>query len=100
LSDSEWVIFIAALLKDKSPEAKSLAKRMMADTRHGRMIRMIRLLRDKPMRGKELQKTLRIGRRTVFRYLNHLEEMGVDLTIDEKHRYRVTKTPQVLSRVL
>jgi biotin operon repressor len=55
---------------------------------YGRQIRMIQLM-QKGASIEKMGKQLRCSRRTLFRYLNHLEMAGIDITL-EGHEYKVS----------
>ncbi len=57
---------------------------------YGRQLKMIALM-EKGATIAELGRKLRCSRRTVFRYLNHLEDAGVSITL-EGSKYRVDKS--------
>ena len=59
-------------------------------TIYGRQLKMLTLM-QKGAGIEAMQRRLRCSRRTIFRYLNHLEEAGVDITL-EKQRYHVAGT--------
>jgi biotin operon repressor len=99
LSDNDWIIAISALLRDSSAESNTLAKRLLAQTKHGRHMRMLRLLvRQKPTM-QDLVKALKVSRRTVFRDLNNLEDYGVQLRIGDKFRYEIAQIPANLKKL-
>ncbi len=100
LSAREWLTIIAALLHDRSSASTVLGKRLLVRTKHGRHIRLLRLLLSKPKRVQEIKTTLRISRRTVFRDLNDLEAHGVRLSCGEDFRYHVERIPPILKRLL
>ena len=85
----------------KDARLHKAAQRMMGElegdrTIYGRQLRMLELMR----RGVDidtLRRKLRCSRRTIFRYLNHLEAAGVDIQL-EGQQYRVSgKLLQALS---
>ena len=100
VSDRDWITIIGALLKDKSAESKQLANKLMDRTRHGRQIAFLRIIRDRKPRLVDLKRHLKVSRRTLFRYLNHLEADGVQFSIDGEFRYQVEKIPPHYQRVL
>ena len=57
---------------------------------YGRQLSMIRLM-EKGATIEALGKKLRCSRRTVFRYLNHLEDAGVSIKL-ENGKYGVDKS--------
>ena len=57
---------------------------------YGRQLKMIALM-EKGTSIDELGRKLRCSRRTVFRYLNHLEDAGVSVAL-ENGRYGVAKS--------
>ncbi len=57
---------------------------------YGRQIKMIGLM-EKGVSLAELGRKLRCSRRTVFRYLNHLEDAGIPISLDN-NKYHVEKS--------
>ncbi len=56
---------------------------------YGRQIRMIQLM-QKGATIEQMGKQLRCSRRTLFRYLNHLESAGIEITLDGR-KYSVAR---------
>ncbi|MBN1511323.1 MAG: helix-turn-helix domain-containing protein [Phycisphaerae bacterium] len=56
---------------------------------YGRQLRMIQLM-QKGATIDQMGRQLRCSRRTLFRYLNHLESAGIDITLDGSE-YTVSK---------
>jgi response regulator of citrate/malate metabolism len=56
---------------------------------YGRQIKMIQLM-QKGATIEQMGKQLRCSRRTLFRYLNHLESAGIDITLDGR-KYSVAR---------
>ena len=56
---------------------------------YGRQLKMIRLMRTGATLA-EIGRKLRCSRRTVFRYLNHLEDSGISIDLDGT-KYRVDR---------
>lgn len=101
LNDRDWITVIAALLYDKTAESDRLAKRLLSATKHGRQVRLVHLLyKGSPSTTTQMQKTLKMSRRTIFRYLNGLEDYGISLEVDESFRYRITSLPANFKRLL
>ena len=100
ITDRDWITIIGALLRHRSPESQRLATKLLARTRHGRQIQMLRLIRDKSPRLLEIQRRMKISRRTVFRYLTSLEVDGAVFWIDDDFRYHVSKTPSFYKSVM
>ena len=100
LRDRDWITIIGALLADRSSESLQLAEKLLAKTKHGRQIRLLRLISDNRPTLVAMQKTLRMSRRTMFRYLNGLEDYGVALALGDDYRYRVERLPAELKRLL
>ncbi len=100
LDDRDWITAIDALLQDKTAASQRLAKKLLLKTKHGRQIRMLRLLNEQRPRIKDMQKALKVSRRSIFRYLTGLEEYGVDLQIDEKYCYQVERVPESFRRLM
>ncbi len=100
LAEEEWLLVLNALLNDKTPSGKDLAARLLLNTKPGRQIRIARLLRQKPRKGKELQKLLGMSRRTLFRDLNSLEEYGFQVNFDDLFRYELGSTPAKLKKLV
>lgn len=99
LQDRDWLTIIGALLSDAHPESRELGRRLMTRSKHGRQMRLLRLMRDKKPRLREMAAALKVSRRTVFRYLNDLEIYGVRVLVDGS-RYRVDRVPDCLLRLL
>jgi biotin operon repressor len=57
-------------------------------TIYGRQLKMLTLM-QKGATIDAMRRRLRCSRRTIFRYLNHLESAGVDISL-EGQRYRVS----------
>ena len=86
---------------EKNTAVKKAASRMCKDLEaedsiFGRQVKMIRLMEKGATIG-ELGKRLRCSRRTAFRYLNHLEQAGVGVTLDDG-KYHVDRTVAKLIR--
>ncbi len=68
-----------------NPRAKRTAERLVASlegrrSTYGRQLKMLQLM-QKGASVQAMGKGLRCSRRTVFRYLNHLENAGVEITL-------------------
>lgn len=100
LSDRDWITIIAVLIRDHGKESQPLADTLLARTKHGRQIRLLRLISEKQPTIPEMQKLMKVSRRTIFRDLNSLEEYGVSLKVDEQYRYRIGEMPKHLGRLL
>lgn len=74
---------------------------MMIDGEHlGRLMRMCRTLAaGGGTRLAQLQSRLRMSRRTIFRDLNTLQEMGIKVDLGEKG-YRIKLNPAACRRLL
>lgn len=99
LSDRDWITIIAVLLRDPLREGQPLAQTLLARTKHGRQIRLLRLINDKQPTIPEMQRTMKVSRRTIFRDLNSLEAYGVALRVDDDYRYSIASVPKNLSRL-
>jgi len=100
LKDKDWIIIITSLMKDNSDESKELVKRLMTKTKHGRQIRLLRMINEKKPKLSEMQKAMKVTRRTIFRDLNCLEDYGVRMTIDEEFRYEIERVPAKYKHLL
>ncbi len=100
LKDLDWLTIIGSLLHDSAPAGRELADKLLAKTKHGRQVRMLRLVTKRKPTILDMQKTTKMSRRTIFRYLNSLEEYGVRFSIDEGFRYEVERIPAALKRLL
>jgi hypothetical protein len=100
LSDRDWITIIAVLIRDGGKEAEPLAETLLARTKHGRQIRLLRLISEKKPTIPDMQKLMKVSRRTIFRDLNSLEGYGVSLNVDEGYRYSVADLPKNMSRLL
>ena len=99
LRDDEWITIISALAKETTVDAKTIRKRLLRDTRQGRLVRMVSLLSKGPLRLHQIMQQLGVSRRTVFRDLNDLESLGVGLELSPQNEYRVTSESGVLSQL-
>jgi len=100
ITNRDWITIIGALLRHRSAESQRLATKLLVQTRHGRQIRFLRLLRDKSPRLLEIQRRMKVSRRTVFRYLTSLEADGARFWIDDDFRYHVSKIPNSYKAVM
>ncbi len=70
--------------------ATGLVKSLESDRSiYGRQLKMIGLM-SKGVTIQQVVKSLRCSRRTIFRYLNHLEDAGIQVTLEDG-RYKVPK---------
>jgi hypothetical protein len=100
LNDMDWMTIIGSLLHDATRDGRALADKLLGKTKHGRQVRMLRLVcRQKPT-ILDMQKATKMSRRTIFRYLNSLEDYGVRFSLGESFRYRLEHLPAGLKRVL
>ena len=79
---------------DKNPAVKKVAQKLCKDLEseksiYGRQLKMISLM-EHGASIDELGRRLRCSRRTAFRYLNHLEDAGVAVKLEDG-KYRVDK---------
>lgn len=79
---------------DKTPAVRKAAEVLCTDLQgeksiYGRQLKMIALMEGGATIG-GLGRKLKCSRRTVFRYLNHLEDAGVSINL-ESGKYRVDK---------
>ncbi len=100
LSDRHWITIFSALAADRSPEAQALLRSLMARTKHGRQLRLLQLIEQKRPRVSEMQKLMKVSRRTIFRDLIGLEEYGVKLSIDGGFRYGIERIPDDFKRFI
>jgi biotin operon repressor len=100
LNDRDWIVIITALLHDPSRESRALAHKLLSKSKHGRQIRLIRLIHAHQPSLAQMRKSLGVSRRTVFRYLNSLETYGLTLHIDEQLQYHLRAMPQRFRRLL
>ncbi len=100
LSDLDWITIIGSLLHDSTPVGRELADKLLAKTKHGRQVRMLRLISRQEPTIVDMQKTTKMSRRTIFRYLNSLEAYGVRFVMDEGFRYQLDRLPAPLKRLL
>ena len=83
-----------------SPAVQRAARRLCKDLQsersvYGRQLKMIGML-EKGTTVTALGRKLRWSRRTVFRHLNHLEDAGISISLDN-NKYRVDKNvPRML----
>ncbi|MGB2985431.1 MAG: helix-turn-helix domain-containing protein [Phycisphaerae bacterium] len=99
-------VALKAALKSKQYEkhaavrsaAEQLCKELQSERSiYGRQLKMITLM-EKGATLAEVGRKLRCSRRTVFRYLNHLEYAGISVTLD-KNKYYVDKGVARMLRV-
>jgi len=88
-------------LLDKNPAMKKAALRLSAELESdssifGRQLKMLNLM-EKGTTVAELGRRLRTSRRTLFRYLNYLENAGIQITL-ENNKYHVDKNVSKLLR--
>lgn len=100
VSDKDWVTIIDALLQDKSAESQQLAKKLLSKTKHGRLVRLLTMLQKKRPRINEMEKILKVSRRSIFRYLSGLEEYGITINMDEDYRYYIDRLPAAFKRLI
>ncbi len=100
LRDRDWMTIIGCLLHDSTQDGRHLAQTLLAKTKHGRQVRMLRLVCKRRPTIPEMQKTTKMSRRTIFRYLNSLEEYGVRFNIGDGYRYELERLPRPLKRLL
>lgn len=82
-------------LYQNNPAVRRSAQKLSAEldserSIFGRQLKMIKLM-EKGASLLEMGRKLRCSRRTVFRYLNHLEDAGLSINLDG-NRYHVDKT--------
>ena len=100
LNDVDWITIIGSLLHDATREGRALADKLLGKTKHGRQVRMLRLVSKQKPTIMDMQKTTKMSRRTIFRYLNSLEDYGVRFSLGENFRYQLEHLPVGLKRVL
>lgn len=77
--------------------AEQLLKSLQSDkTIYGKQLQMLSLM-EKGATIAELGRKLRCSRRTAFRYLNHLEDAGIDITLEDG-KYTVGKAVAKMMR--
>lgn len=100
LRDMDWLTIVGCLLHDSTRQGRELADKLLAKTKHGRQVRMLRLVSRRKPTIQDMQKTTGMSRRTIFRYLNSLEEYGVRFSINDAFRYQLERLPVSLKRLL
>ena len=100
LSDTDWITIINSLLTVNNQPATKLAQTLLAKTKHGRQVRLLRLIKQKCPRLADMQKAMGVTRRTIFRDLNCLEDYGVRLVLDENYKYEIEYIPTQYKRLL
>lgn len=100
LKDTDWITVIGALLHDGSAECRQLATRLLQSTKQGRHVRLVKLIHTRKPTTEEMKKALKMSRRTIFRYLNGLEEYGVRLSIDDDFRYEIVTMPENFKKLI
>ena len=99
LNDREWMIVILTLNRDRSPEARRLAKKLLAKTKHGRQIRLLKLIQRRPPCMNDITKVMKVSRRTIFRDLDSLRNYGVKLVINDDYRYEAIRLPKIFKKL-
>jgi Fic family protein len=100
LSDRDWITIITVLLRETNRDSQTLAETLLERTKHGRQIRLLRLINEKQPTIPEMQRTMKVSRRTIFRDLNSLEAYGVALRVDDDYRYSVANVPKLLAKLI
>jgi len=100
LRDADWLTVISALLRDSNHESRLLAARLLNRSKHGRQVRLLRLIRRERPTVAKMATLLRVSRRTVFRYLSNLERYGVKLKIKPDFTYRIELIPKRLQQIV
>lgn len=100
LSDQDWIAIITLLIRDGSKETQALTETLLSRTKHGRQIRLLRLIDEKKPTIPQMQKLMKVSRRTIFRDLNSLEVYGITLNVDETYHYSVSNLPKNMGRLL
>ncbi len=77
------------------PKGKEIYSRLFQEA-YGVPFEMVRLLQHNRLSIVDLEKRLRMSRRTIFRYLLALEKTGCTVELDEKG-YKITKLGKVFS---
>lgn len=99
-------VAVKAALKSKqyqkNPAVQKAAERLCKELEgersiYGRQLKMIELMERGATLG-EIGRKLRCSRRTVFRYLNHLEEAGISIKLDN-NKYYIDKNVIKMLRV-
>lgn len=85
-----------------TPEVRKAAEALCKDLEgeksiYGRQLKMITAMEGGATIA-ELGRKLRSSRRTIFRYLNHLEDAGVSITLHDG-KYRIEKSIAKMLRV-
>jgi hypothetical protein len=93
LRDLDWFTVLGALLRDRQKESRSLLNRLMKQCKHGRQVQLLRYIQKSNPTVMQMRRVLNVSRRTVFRYLNDLEALGIRLTIDGKRAYHIERMP-------
>lgn len=84
--------------KQLGPKGKDVYGRLFQEA-YGVPFDMVSLLRKSPQSIAALERKLRMSRRTVFRYLNTLEDVGCELNLTDKG-YRISKVGKQLAPAL
>ena len=100
LGDKDWITVIGALVRDRAPESRRLAKSLLLKSKQGRHVRLVRLIQTRCPRLAQMEQALRVTRRTIFRDLNDLEAYGIRLAIDEDYRYEIVRLPPGFKRLI
>ena len=100
LLDGDWITILAALMNDSHSESQKLASRLLARSKPGRQVRLLRMIRQRKPTLSDMALRLRVSRRTVFRYLRDLDKHGVLLHLDDGRHYHLDQTPRNVQRLL
>ncbi|MGB0715177.1 MAG: HTH domain-containing protein [Phycisphaerae bacterium] len=87
---------------DTNPQLKKAAQKLCKeldgeDSIYGRQLKMLQLMQGGATVA-DLGKKLKTSRRTLFRYLNYLEEAGIDIELRD-NRYYVAKAVQKMIKM-
>lgn len=80
------------------PGGKQIYSRLFQEA-YGVPFDMVAILRKETLPIQAIARQLRMSRRTVFRYLVALEQIGCDVRLDE-NGYRITKCGKSLQRLV
>lgn len=100
LSDRDWLTILSVLLADGGKEAQTLADTLLRRTKHGRQVQLLRLIKQRRPTIPEMQKLMKVSRRTIFRDLSTLEQYGVTLKMEDGYRYSMNGIPPYLKKLL
>lgn len=100
LKDGDWITIMGALLHDRQQDGRRLSRVLLTKSKPGRHVRLLRLIQKRRLTLDEMRREMKVSRRTIFRYLNSLEQYGLVYELGGDSTYRVVTLPTCLKRLL